>query len=74
MYFSVEVYKKGRKNYVAACPELNLEAQADSRELALSRIEKIILFYLNSAKEMGIEPELLEFASRHYKKKKELLN
>ena len=74
MYFSIEVHKKGRKNYVAACPELNLEMSAATREQAVKRMEKVLLFYLNSAKEMGIEPELLEFASRKYKKKKGLLH
>ena len=74
MYFSIEIHKKGRKNYVAACPELNLETPAATREKALNRMEKVLLFYLNSAKEMGIEPELLEFASRKHKKQKELLH
>jgi len=74
MYFSIEVYKKGKKTYVASCPELNLEMSADTREQAVSRMEKVLLFYLNSAKEIGIEPELFELASRSYKKTKKLMH
>ncbi len=74
MYFSIEVYKKDRKTYVAACPELNLETSASTREQAVSRMEKVLLFYLNSAKEIGIDPDTLEAVSRSYKRNKELMH
>ena len=74
MSFSIEVAKKGKNRFIASCPELNLEMAAETREGAVRRMEKVLIFYLNSAKEMGIESELLNFTANLSKRAKKTLN
>ncbi|MCL1864707.1 MAG: hypothetical protein FWF73_02725 [Spirochaetes bacterium] len=53
MDISVKLIDNGSE-YIANCPELDINCYGSNREEALRRIKAVINFYLNSAKELGI--------------------
>ncbi|MCL1833065.1 MAG: hypothetical protein FWG49_01055 [Leptospirales bacterium] len=53
MNISIKLIDNGLE-YIANCPELDINCYGSDREEALRRIKAVINFYLNSAKELGI--------------------
>jgi len=58
---TIKIWQK-ESEYVAGCPEIDIYTYGDSREKARERLIKVILFYAETATDMGynIDPgELL---------------
>ena len=53
MNISIKLIDNGSE-YIANCPELDINCYGSNKEDALRRIKAVINFYLNSAKELGI--------------------
>ena len=53
MNISIKLIDNGSE-YIANCPELDINCYGSDREDALRRIKAVIHFYINSAKELGI--------------------
>jgi len=53
MNVSIKLIDNGSE-YIANCPELDINCYASNREDALRRIKAVIHFYINSAEELGI--------------------
>lgn len=67
MELVVEVFKEGNDSYVASCPKLDIFGCGKSIEEAVSRLKKIVNFYIESAEELGISLEELCDASKDAK-------
>ncbi|RMH56195.1 MAG: hypothetical protein D6679_09700 [Candidatus Hydrogenedentota bacterium] len=63
VYFSVEVYQKDPSTFVAFCPELDIYSYGRNVEIAVTRLKKVVGFYLESAEEMGMTLEELGLAT-----------
>ena len=48
-----------RNEIIAHCPELDINCYADTRDEAIRRIRDVIYFYIDSAKELGLNVETL---------------
>ncbi|MDI6786110.1 MAG: hypothetical protein QMD92_05305 [bacterium] len=64
MELVVEVFKEGNESYIASCPKLDIYGCGKSIEEAVSRLKKIVNFYVESAEELGISLEELCDASK----------
>ncbi len=53
MNISIKLIDNGSE-YIANCPELDINCYGSDRDEALRRIKAVINFYVNSAKELGI--------------------
>lgn len=53
-FFSVEVYRRDLRTYVAACPEMDVYSYGRTVDQAVERLKKVVSFYLESADEMGL--------------------
>lgn len=53
MDISIKLIDNGSE-YIANCPELDINCYGSNRDEALRRIKAVINFYVNSAKELGI--------------------
>ena len=53
MNISIKLIDNGSE-YIANCPELDINCYGSNKKEALRRIKAVINFYLNSAKELGI--------------------
>ena len=53
MNISIKLIDNGSE-YIANCPELDINCYAPNKEDALRRIKAVIYFYINSAEELGI--------------------
>jgi len=53
MNISIKLIDNGSE-YIANCPELDINCYGSDRDEALRRIRAVITFYINSAKELGI--------------------
>jgi predicted RNase H-like HicB family nuclease len=58
--------------FIANCPELDINCYGSDREEAIRRIKKVINFYVDSAKELGLDVESLTEISVEGEKKQEL--
>lgn len=54
MNISIKVIDNGSE-YIANCPELDINCYGSDRNEAVRRIKEVINFYISSAKEMGID-------------------
>ncbi len=45
--------------YIANCPELDINCYGSNKNEALKRIQSVIYFYIDSAKELGLDVENL---------------
>lgn len=52
MDFSIKVWQK-EGEYVANCPELDVFSYGETREQAIERLKKVIVFYAETASELG---------------------
>lgn len=43
--------------FIARCPELDINCYGNDRKEAIRRLKNVIHFYINSAKEFGLEVE-----------------
>lgn len=48
------------KEIIANCPELDINCYGSDKEEAIRRIKNVITFYVNSAKELGLDVESLD--------------
>jgi predicted RNase H-like HicB family nuclease len=53
MNISIKLIDNGSE-YIANCPELDINCYGSDRDEALRRIRAVINFYINSARELGI--------------------
>ena len=53
MNISIKLIDNGDE-FIANCPELDINCYGSNRDEALRRIKAVISFYINSAKELGI--------------------
>ena len=53
MNISIKLIDNGSE-YIANCPELDVNCYGSDRDEALRRIRAVINFYIHSAKELGI--------------------
>jgi len=54
MNISIKIIDNGSE-YIANCPELDINCYGSDRDEAVRRIKDVIHFYISSAKEMGID-------------------
>ena len=59
MKLSVILVKSGNE-YIAKCPELDINCFSPTRREASRRIRSVLQFYIDSAKELGISVENIE--------------
>lgn len=53
MNITIKLIDNGSE-YIANCPELDINCYGSDKDEALRRIKAVINFYINSAKELGI--------------------
>jgi predicted RNase H-like HicB family nuclease len=53
MNISIKLIDNGSE-YIANCPELDINCYGSNKNEALRRIKDVISFYINSAEELGI--------------------
>lgn len=46
--------------FIANCPELDINCYGENKHEALKRIQNVIYFYIDSAKELGLDVENLQ--------------
>lgn len=56
MKLSAELIKS-EKEYIARCPELDINCYGLNKNEAIRRLRSVIQFYIDSAKELGLEIE-----------------
>ena len=56
MNISIKLIENG-SDYIANCPELDINCYGQNKEEALRRIKTVIYFYINSAEELGISTD-----------------
>ncbi|MFH0976714.1 MAG: hypothetical protein V1874_13100 [Spirochaetota bacterium] len=54
MKLSAEVIKS-EKEFIARCPELDINCYGTDKNEAIRRLKNVIQFYINSAKELGLQ-------------------
>lgn len=54
MNISIKVIDNGSE-YIANCPELDINCYGSDRNEAIRRIKEVIHFYISSEKEMGLD-------------------
>ncbi|MBN2400893.1 MAG: hypothetical protein JXN64_00695 [Spirochaetes bacterium] len=54
MKLSAELIKS-EKEYIARCPELDINCYGCDKNEAVRRLRSVIRFYISSAKELGLE-------------------
>ena len=56
MNISIKLINNGSE-YIANCPELDINCYGPNKDDALRRIKAVIYFYINSAEELGISTD-----------------
>jgi len=56
MKLSAELIKS-EKEYIARCPELDINCYGTNKDEAIRRLRNVIQFYIDSAKELGLPVE-----------------
>ena len=51
---------KNKNEFIANCPELDINCYGETKNEATGRIRKIICFYIESAKELGLDVQNIE--------------
>lgn len=54
MNISIKLINNGEE-FIANCPELDINCYGSDRNQAVRRLKDVINFYINSAKELGID-------------------
>lgn len=54
MNISIKVINNGTE-FIANCPELDINCYGSDKNEAIRRIKEVIHFYITSAKEMGVD-------------------
>lgn len=62
MKLSINLVATG-KEYIANCPELDVNCYGVSRDEAVRRIKNVLQFYIDSAHEFGLEVERFDAIS-----------
>lgn len=62
MKLSVKIIELDNE-YIATCPELDINCFAANKKDAIRRLGRIIQFYIDSAKELGLEVESFDTIS-----------
>jgi len=58
MKLSIKLIESGNE-FIARCPELDINCYGTEKKEAIRRIKDVLQFYLDSAKELGMEVENL---------------
>ena len=53
-FISIKLINNGNE-FIANCPELDINCYGSDKNEAMRRIKEVITFYINSAKELGID-------------------
>ena len=72
MNISIKLIENGNE-YIANCPELDINCYGSDKDEAIRRIGSVINFYINSAKELGLDVENLNEISIDGEKKRLVL-
>ena len=77
MKITIDIIQQ-ENEFIAVCPELDINCYGKDKADAIRRIQNVILFYIESAKELGFDVNKLEeilvenksycFDKIHYKK------
>ena len=54
MNISIKLINNGSE-FIASCPELDINCYGSDKTEAVRRIKEVITFYINSARELGID-------------------
>lgn len=54
MNISIKLINTGTE-FIANCPELDINCYGSDKDEAMQRIRKVIVFYIESAKELGLD-------------------
>lgn len=54
MNISINLINTGTE-FIANCPELDINCYGSDKDEAMQRIQKVIAFYIESAKELGLD-------------------
>ncbi len=54
MNISINLINTGTE-FIANCPELDINCYGSNKDEAMQRIQKVIAFYIESAKELGLD-------------------
>jgi hypothetical protein len=65
---------KSDTNYIARCPELDINCYGANKREALKRLRNVIQFYIDSAKELGMEIDGIVAVSINGEPNDELVN
>lgn len=57
MEFTVEVFRDKENRYIASCPKLEIYSYGHTMDKAINRLEKVVAFYMDSARELGVTLE-----------------
>ncbi|HPB82311.1 MAG TPA: hypothetical protein PK200_09775 [Spirochaetota bacterium] len=59
MKITVKIFQTGRE-YIANCSELDINCYGSSKSSAVQRLVRVLQFYIDAAKEFGLEVERLD--------------
>ena len=59
MELSVKLFET-EKEFIANCPELDINCYGSNKNEAIRRLKNVIQFYIKSAKELGLDIELFD--------------
>lgn len=59
MKITVKIIHSG-KEYIANCPELDINCYGPSKNIAVQRLIRVLQFYIDAAKELGLDVEQLD--------------
>ena len=71
MKISVKLVEKNNE-FIATCPELDINCYAGNKNEAIRRMQNVINFYIESAQEFGLDVESMTELIIDGKKQKEL--
>ena len=71
MKISVKLVEKNNE-FIATCPELDINCYAGNEDEAIRRMQDVINFYIESAQKFGLDVESMTELTVNGKKRKEL--
>ncbi len=73
MHISINLTEK-ENEYIANCPELDINCYGENRKQAVRRIQQVIEFYIQSARDLGLDVERFNEVSIEGEKTKPIHN
>ncbi|HON77668.1 MAG TPA: hypothetical protein PK544_04200 [Spirochaetota bacterium] len=59
MKITVKIFQSGQE-FIANCPELDINCYGPSKHTAVQRLIRVLQFYIDAAKEFGLDVERLD--------------